>query len=136
MNLIGYSVYYHELDLVRSTRREASKFINLAGGSVCLNISLGLKKGATDVKVLCSTSGANLIVCDLHVMKEIILRFTEWREEVLSQQTQLAPNSMFLPCVQEEIPQSQKTSKSQKQGSIKEVSVQKPNAPRGSNTRQ
>ena len=87
LSLEGYSVYYHELDLVRSTRREASKFINLAGGSVCLNISLGLKKGAATVKMLCSNSGANLIVCDLHVMKEIILKFTEWREKVLSQPT-------------------------------------------------
>ena len=106
VSLSGYSVYYHELDLVRSTRREASKFINLAGGNVCLNISLGLKKGATDVKVLCSTSGANLIVCDLHVMKDIILKFIEWREDVLSQQTQVATNSMLLACVEEEIPQS------------------------------
>lgn len=85
LSLDGYSVYYHELDLIRSTRREASKFINLAGGSVCLNISLGLKQGASTVKVLYSNSGANLIVCDLHVMKEIIMKFTEWREMVLSQ---------------------------------------------------
>ena len=98
LSLDGYSVYYHELDLVRSTRREASKFINLAGGSLCLNINLGLKKGASTVKLLCSNSGANLIVCDLHVMKEIILKFTEWRDSVLSHQTQVAPNAMLLPC--------------------------------------
>ena len=67
--------------------------------------------------MLCGTSGVNLIVCDYHIMKQIIKRFIKWREDVLSKQTEVASNSMLLPYEMQ-------------------VSEQKPNPPRVNNMRQ
>ena len=64
-----------------------SKYIHEVGGKVCLNVSLATV-GASKSKVLASKSKANLIVCDLSLMKEVIHKFTFWKRDVLSQSQQ------------------------------------------------
>ena len=83
-DLKDYGVYFHDPERQQGTRKQMSKYINQAGGKVCLNVSLATV-GSSKSKVLASKSKANLIVCDLALMKEVIHMFAYWKQDVLAQ---------------------------------------------------
>ena len=64
-----------------SNRRELSKYINLTGGKVCLNVNL-VQLSASNGHVLQSKTKVNMIVCDRSLMKQVLTLFDQWRQQL------------------------------------------------------